>query len=628
MDVSDASLLPPLISRSLLFGNPERVAPRLSPDGSRIAYLAPRDGVMNVWVRTLDQEESQPVTQEKIRPIRQFDWAENGRQILYMQDAGGDENFHVFLADVTNGETRDLTPFPGVRAYIACKSHRHEDTVLLTYNQRDRRYMDTFRCDLRTAERVLVAENPGNVVTWLADFDLCVRAAVASTGDGGFEIWGRDNEESAWRTLLTVPFGEDVSLIAFSVEGDILFFISNYGVDTRCLYQMDMATGQTTLLHSREGVDLFSTIFHPTQKTLQAVGYNRARLEWAALDPAVGEDLEALRQVEPGADFNLVSRDRADENWCIAFHRDSAAPRFYHYRRANRQATFLFSNRPALEGATLANVTPIDIPARDGRILPSYLTLPPGLCSEKLPLVLHVHGGPWARDLWAFHPDIQWLANRGYAVLQVNYRGSAGFGKAHLNAGNREWAGKMHDDLIDAVNWAIAQGVVDPARVAIMGGSYGGYATLVGLTFTPELFACGVAVVGPSSLITLLNSIPPYWAPMKKEFTMRVGDPETEEAFLLSRSPLTYADRIVRPLLVAQGANDPRVTRAESDQIVEAARRSGKEVTYLLFEDEGHGFARPENRLKFYAVAEAFLARHLGGRFEPAHLGEEPPLVE
>jgi dipeptidyl aminopeptidase/acylaminoacyl peptidase len=619
--------LPPLIPRDVLFGNPERVSPRISPDGTRLAYIAPRGGVMNVYVRSVGAADDRPLTNETERPVRAFYWAENGRYILYPQDTRGDENWHLFRVDAATGETLDLTPFPDSTGYILALEPSHPDTILLTSNKRDARYFDVYRCDLNTGELTLVAENPGNISGWEADGDLQVRAATVSHPDGSSELLVREDARGEWRTFLSVPFGEEVTPVAFTPGGNGLYLLSNKDVNTSRLYLADLETGELRLLHSREDVDISGALVHPVTHLIDAVGYNRNRQEWHALDADTGADLEALSAVDDG-DLKEIARSRDNRVWAVGFLRDDDPMRYYLYDRATRTATFLFSSRPQLEQWTLAKMQAVEISSRDGLCLPSYLTLPPGVEPKNLPMVLHVHGGPWARNMWGFAPEVQWLANRGYAVLQVNYRGSSGFGKAFLNAGNREWAAKMHDDLVDAVEWAVAQGIADPARVAIYGGSYGGYATLVGLTFTPELFACGVDIVGPSNLITLFNSLPAYWELVRAEFKQRMGDPETDPEFLRSRSPLFRAENIVRPLLVAQGANDPRVTKIEADQIVDAARKNGKDVMYLLFEDEGHGFARPENRIKFSAAAEAFLAKHLGGRHEPAHPGEEPPVVE
>ena len=620
--------LPPLIPRAVLFGNPDRVSPKVSRDGTRLSYLAPHEGVMNVWVRTVGSEDDRPVTRETIRPVRAFYWSEDGSYLLYPQDAGGDENFHLYAAPADGDGTRvrSLTPFPGVRAGFLDSSPKLPGAVLVTMNRRDARLMDAYLCDLDTGELTLIAENPGGVVGWAAGTDLVVRTAVVAKPDGGTDLLVRDGAEGEWRTPLAVPFGEEAAPFEFAEDGRTLYVVTNAGVNTQRLYAMDTVTGDRTLVHAREDVDFGGAAVHPVTRVVEAVSYVRMRREWVPLVEEVEVDFAAIGAAVTG-DWSITSRDRADARWVIAESLDHGATRYYLYERAEQRLDYLFSSRADLEAWTLAPMTPVEIESRDGLTLPCYLTLPVGVAPKSLPTVLLVHGGPWARDFWGLQPDVQWLANRGYAVLQVNYRGSTGFGKDFLNAGNREWAGKMHDDLVDAVQWAVDQGYADPNRVAIMGGSYGGYATLVGLTFTPELFACGVDVVGPSNIGTLLNSIPPYWEPMKREFALRVGDPETEPDFIESRSPLNFADRIVRPLLVAQGANDPRVKKHESDQIVAAARKNGKDVLYLLFEDEGHGFARPENRVKYCAAAEAFLAKHLGGRFEPAHPGEEPPVV-
>jgi dipeptidyl aminopeptidase/acylaminoacyl peptidase len=362
--------------------------------------------------------------------------------------------------------------------------------------------------------------------------------------------------------------------------------------------------------------DAGGVLRHPRTRKLEAVEFIRARSEWTLLDRSLQGDFDALRKVRDG-DFAVTSRDLADQYWIVAYDVDDGPLYFYLYHRATKAAKILFSSRPGLEKFKLAKMQPISFQARDGMTIDGYLTLPVGVAAKNLPLVLDVHGGPWGRDTWGLHNEVQWLANRGYAVLQINFRGSTGYGKDYLNAGDREWAGKMHSDLIDGKNWAVQQGYADAKKVAIYGGSYGGYAALVGLAFTPDEFACGVDIVGPSNLSTLIQSIPPYWAPIKAMFDKRLGKIETDEEFLKSRSPLYKANQIKAPLFIAQGANDPRVKQAESDQIVAAVRKNNKPVEYLVFPDEGHGFARPENRLKFYAAAEPFLAKYLGGRAEP-----------
>jgi dipeptidyl aminopeptidase/acylaminoacyl peptidase len=378
---------------------------------------------------------------------------------------------------------------------------------------------------------------------------------------------------------------------------------------------LDLSSRKTEVLVEDPRYDVSGVVVHPDTHAVQAAAVQRARTEWFVLDEAVREDFEALENLGRG-DFSVTSRDRADENWLVAVDSDDGGASYHAYDRRAKRGEHLFDARPELADYALAKMEPVSFTSRDGLEVEGYLTLPPGVAPENLAMVLNVHGGPWARDGWGYDPEAQWFANRGYACLQVNFRGSTGYGKEFLNAGNREWGGRMHDDLVDAVGWAVERGVADPERVAIYGGSYGGYAALVGATFTPDLFRCAVDIVGPSNIITLIESVPPYWKPLIATFTERVGDPETEPEFLKSRSPLFFVDRIRIPLLIAQGANDPRVKQAESEQIVSAMKERGVDHEYLLFEDEGHGFARPENRLKFYSAAEEFLAKHLGGRVE------------
>ena len=607
--------LPPLIPREDLFGNPEKAMPQVSPDGKRLAYLAPEEGVLNVWVRTLGQNDDRAVTRDRKRGIRNYLWAYDGSRLLYLQDKDGDENWHVWSVNLDDGEIRNLTPHEGAQAHLIAVDHRHPDEVLVGLNVRDPRLHDVFRINLQSGESTLESENPGDVVGWLADSEFRIRAAQASRPDGGFELRARETSDGGWKTLVVWPADEEGSPYGFTEDGRSIYLGSTLGSDTQELRLLDIASGEERTLASNPEVDLGEVIVHPTEHRVQAAGFNKDRLRWQVLDQDLGPDLDFLAARKDG-EVRVASRTLDDSLWVVYYAQDTAPAAYYLYDRTSGELIFLFTTRPALAGTILAEMRPITIKARDGLVLNSYLTLPPGVEARNLPMVLNVHGGPWARDHWGYDPEAQWLANRGYACLQVNFRGSSGFGKRFLHAGDKEWGAKMHDDLVDSVNWAVEHGFADPNRVAIFGGSYGGYAALVGAAFTPDLFACAVDIVGPSCIITLINSIPPYWEPLKKVFTIRVGDPEIEEEFLKSRSPLFKADQITRPLLIAQGANDPRVKQAESEQIVQAMREHGKEVEYMLFEDEGHGFARPENRLTFYAAAERFLAKHLGGRFE------------
>ena len=609
---------PTLIPREVLFGNPTKASPRLSPDGTKLAYLAPsKEGVLNVWVKTLGKDDDAMVTRDTHRGIRIHFWAEDGRHLLYLQDAGGDENWHVYSVDMGTMVVRDLTPFQGIRAQGVMMDKKHPNEMLVGLNLRDRRAFDQYRVDLTTGAVVLDTENPGNVLGWVTDPDFRIRGAVASNPkDGGTVLRVRDSQTAPWRDLITWPFGESGGPLDFTADGKALYVETTMGSDTSRLVKLDAASGkELATLFVDPKCDLGEVLIQEDTHTVQAVSHEYLRPEWKVLDASVQGDFDALAKVRPGF-FSIVSRDRADGRWVVAYSVDDGPTAFYLYDRKARKADFLFVSRPELEKYTFAKSEPVVIKSRDGMDLVSYLTLPPGLEPKNLPMVLNVHGGPWARDSWGFDAEAQWLANRGYAVLQVNFRASAGFGKAFLNAGNKEWGAKMQDDLTDAVKWAVDKGYADPKKVAIYGGSYGGYATLAGLVFTPDLYACGVDIVGPSNLKTLMESIPPYWGPLKSQFVRRIGDVETDEAYNEKISPLFHADKIRVPLIIAQGANDPRVNIREADQMVAALRARKIPVTYVVYTDEGHGFARPDNRLDFYGRVDEFLAKNLGGRSE------------
>ncbi len=617
---------PPLISRDVLFGNPERTSPRLSPDGTRLAWLAPdKKNVLQVWVKTVGKGDEKIVTADRKRGIRQYSWAKDNRTLLYVQDNDGDENFHLYGVDLASGNVRDYTPFQGVRAGLVDTNPDFPDEVLVEMNLRNRELMDVHRLNLRTGGLVLDAENPGDVAGWDTDAKLQVRAATVSTGDGGTEIRIRDDAKSPFRPWIKVGPEEILVFVDFTADGKEAYLISSIGSDKARAVRRNIATGAETVLASSEVVDAETLLVNPKTRTLEAVLFAPGRAEWTVTDPAVKADFEGIRKLHDG-DFSLVNRTSKDDVWLVAFTSDRGPTAFYRWDRTAKKGDFMFFSQPKLSGLALSAMKPVVIRSRDGLNLYSYLTLPAGLPPKNLPMVLFVHGGPWGRDVWGYNPYAQWLANRGYAVLQVNYRASTGYGKAFLNAGNRQWGLKMHDDLIDAAKWAIAEGVADPKRIATFGGSYGGYAALASAAFTPEFFACNVDIVGPSNLKTLIASIPPYWKPMRAQFDVRMGnvdDPKDAE-LIRNASPLFKADRITKPLLIGQGANDPRVNVKESEQIVEAIEKNRGSVTYVLYPDEGHGFARPENRIDFNARAEKFLSGCLGGRFEPME-GEKIP---
>ena len=611
--------LPPLIPRELLFGNPERVSPALSPDGTRLAWLAPdTNNVLQVWVKTVAAKDDKIITADKKRGIRQYFWAKNNRTLLYLQDSDGDENFHIYGVDIQSGNVRDLTPFQGVRADVAALEPEFPDELLITLNLRDRSLFDIHRLNLKSGALELDTQNPGDVGDWIADAKFRIRGAQIATPDGGHEIRIRETTSSPWKTFLKVGPEEILNGLGFTADGAALFIESSIGRDTAAVIEKNIATGVEKLIAAEDGVDSGEVVINPLRHAVEAVSFAPDRSHWKVIAPDVKDDFAEIAKLSNG-DFSIVDRTGADDVWLVSFDSDRAPGRYYRWDRKAKKGTFLFTTRPKLDGVTLSEMKPVVVPARDGLKLYSYLTLPAGIPAKNLPMVLLPHGGPWARDNWGFRSMPQWLANRGYAVLQPNFRGSTGYGKKHLNAGDKQWGLKMHDDLIDCVNWAIKEGIADEKKIGIMGGSYGGYCALAAVTFTPEVFACSVDIVGPSNVKTLIGSIPPYWKPIRSMFDVRMGnidDPKDEE--LIKRaSPLNFADKIVRPLLIGQGANDPRVKQAEAEQIVSAIDKKGGSVTYVLYPDEGHGFARPENRTDFNARSERFLADHLGGRVEP-----------
>jgi dipeptidyl aminopeptidase/acylaminoacyl peptidase len=616
-----------VLTRKVLFGNPDHAGPRVSYDGKQLAWLAPKDGVMNVFVAPIgDPAKARAVTDEKGRPVNGFFWTSDGKRVLYAIDKNGDENVHVFSVEVANGKLTDLTPYEKTQGRIQETSDKAPTTILVAMNDRDPKFHDLYKVDLVTGKRMLLQKNEAGYSGFLTDEDFKVRYAMKSRPDGGNDVLVADGK-GGFKEWQTIKFEETMTTgpMGFDKAGTTLFMRDSRERDTSALFAYDTKTQKSKLLAEDSRADLGGLITSPIDGHVQAASFDYERRNWKILDKSIEPDLEALRKVVDG-DVEIVSRSHDDKTWTIAYVVSDGPVRYYVYDRTKKDAKFLFTNRPALEGKKLVKMHPVVIPSRDGKNLVSYLSLPlsadadsKGKPRSPVPMVLLVHGGPWGRDGWGLNSQHQWLASRGYAVLAVNFRGSTGFGKAFVNAGDKEWAGKMHDDLLDAVEWAKKGNIADPSKIAIMGGSYGGYATLVGLTFTPDVFTCGVDIVGPSNLGTLLATIPPYWAPMFENFSKRIGDPRTDDGkkLLADRSPLSRAAAITRPLLIGQGANDPRVKQAESDQIVGAMKAKSLPVSYVLFPDEGHGFQKPANRIAFNAVSEIFLAQHLGGVYEP-----------
>lgn len=616
---------PPIIPLEHFFDNPEIAAARISPDGKWLSYLKPYEGKLNIHVRAMGSKEERRMTGDTVRPVTAYFWSADGTKLLYVQDKGGNENYHVYavpLAGTGTPEARNLTPYEGARAVIFAVPSDLPGTILIGLNRRDPSAFDAYWLDLETGELQLAAENPGRHLGYLLDTQNRVRATAAQDSRGGTEIYARDTENDPWRKVASYPPEENVTPFRFHPDGGRLFMVSNHGdTDLARLVLLDLATGQETVVESdpENQVDVSHAWFSDVTHELLATVYVADTVRIYPKKREIARHLERLRKVHSGTP-NIASMTRDETRWVVSFDSPTDPGATYLYDTKTGKAEFLFRPRPWLQPKQLADMRPVSFKARDGLTVHGYLTLPKGVPPKGLPMVLVVHGGPWARDVWGYDAEAQLLANRGYAVLQINYRGSTGYGKKFFNAAVKEWAGAMHTDLIDGVRWAIDQGIADPKRVAIYGGSYGGYATLVGLTFTPEVFACGVDYVGPSSLITLIESFPAYWRPfLEGTFYRHVGDPAKEEdrEDMKRRSPLFFVDRIEDPLLIVQGANDPRVTKREADQMAIALRDRGIRVKYLLAENEGHGFLNPDNRLALYRSMEGFFGECLGGRVQP-----------
>ncbi len=615
-----------LIPRKIFFGNPDKASVQISPDGSHIAYLAPVDGVLNVWVAPRENPDNgRSITTDTGRGIRFYTWAYTNSHILYIQDQGGDENWQLFCVDLISNETKLLTPFDNVQTQFKKISPKFPEQIVIGLNNRTPELHDIYRINILSGKMDLLEQNE-KFVDFTIDDEYQLRLAMQITSDGSLDIFA-PGEKAGWKLWESVSAEDMMNTTVEGVDksGSSVYMKDSRGRDTSALTVCQLDSKQSTLLAENELADVQDVMRHPTEKHVQAVSFVHERKLWQIIDQSIEPDLAYLRTVADG-DLEIVSRTLDDQLWVAYYLIDDGPGRYYVYDRRSRTAEFLFTNRQELEGLPLVKMHSTVIKSRDGLDLVAYYSLPlnsnpPGstIPNQPVPMVLFPHGGPWWRDFWGYHPQHQWLANRGYAVMSVNFRSSTGFGKSFINAGNFEWGGKVIEDQVDAVQWAIDQGIADPERIAVMGGSFGGYSTLAGLTFYPELYACGVDIVGPSNLITLLETIPPYWKPMIEVFATRVGDHRTEDgrALLKKHSPLTYVDQICRPLLIGQGANDPRVKQAEADQIVQAMQEKKIPVTYVLYPDEGHGFARPENTLSFSAIAEAFLAECLNGRYEP-----------
>jgi dipeptidyl aminopeptidase/acylaminoacyl peptidase len=591
------------------FRNPEQTAHQLSPDGRHLSWLAPYERRMNVFVRPTAGGAATRVTAETARSIAGYGW--KGERIVFVKDFGGDENFHVVSVDLQGGDLKDLTPGEKVKANLVDILYDDDDHLLISHNRRDARVFDVYRVDVKTGEEKLIAQNPGNVTGWKTDHDGKVRAATVSDGVNS-QLLYREREEDAFKAIVTTNFREAVAPLFFTFDNRKLYVSSNRGRDKRAIFVLDPATAkEAEMLHEHPEVDVTSMSYSRKRKVPTAITWTTWKTERRFLDKLAEGHFRDVQSKLPGYEVVFTATDRAEDKFIVAAYSDKTRGKRYLYDVATKKLDLIADVSPWLPEAALADMKPVRYTARDGLVIHGYLTLPRGVEPKNLPVVVNPHGGPWARDTWDFNPEVQFLANRGYAVLQMNFRGSTGYGRKFWEASFRQWGRTMQDDVTDGVQWLVKEGIADPKRIGIYGGSYGGYATLAGIAYTPDLYAAAVDYVGVSNLLTFLKAIPPYWKPLLEMLYEMVGNPDTDAQYLKERSPVFFAERIKTPLLIAQGAKDPRVVKSESDQMVEAMRKRGVEVEYLVKDDEGHGFANEENRFEFYEAMERFLARHL-----------------
>ena len=605
--------VPPLLPMEDFFRNPETAAFSISPDGKKLAFARPWQHRMNVYVRDIATGNEKRITSATERDIAGFFWKGSGK-IVYAQDFGGDENFHVYITDIKGSESRDLTPFGKVKAGVLDDLEDDPVHMLISMNQRNAEIFDVYRCNIETGELELIGENPGNITGWMTDHDGKLRAAVQTDGVNESFLY-RTNESDDFRVLITTNFKETFSPVLFAYDNKIMYVVSNLSRDKAAIYTFDPEENKTLdLVFGHDEVDTGGIMHSKKRKIITGVSYVTDKRHYKFFDADREELQRTLDDFFPGLEAAAVDMDDDERRVIVRTYSDKTRGAYYLFDRKDNSMSKLADLSSWLKENQMASMTPISFTARDGLKINGYLTLPLGVEAKNLPLVVIPHGGPSARDVWGFDSEAQFLANRGIAVLQVNYRGSTGYGKTFWQSGFKQWGRKMQDDVTDGVLWAVNEGIADKTRLAIYGGSYGGYAALAGAAFTPDLYCCAVSYVGPSNLFTLLESIPPYWKPfIDMEYEM-IGDPVKDKELLEEVSPVFHAENIRIPLFVAQGANDPRVNKAESDQIVEAVKEAGKDVVYMVKDNEGHGFHNEENRFDFYRTMEEFFRKHLGSR--------------
>ncbi len=605
----------PLIPMEDFFKNPQKVSFRLSPDGQYIAFMKPWKRRLNIFIQKIGDTTETRITSSENRDIGGYFWVNNER-IAFIKDKGGDENFHLFAVNIDGSNFKELTPFENVRVQLIDDLKNNDKEILIGMNKRDPRIFDVYRINVYTGKMKMIAQNPGNITGWLTDHDGKLRIGVASDGVNTV-IYYRDNEKQDFKPVVKTDFRESIDPLMFTFDNKYVYVASNIGRDKKAIYKYDLKNNkQLDLVYENDEVDVSSLISSDKKKKILGVVYVTDKTHYYFLDEERKKFQEDLEKRLPGYEVAVTNSNRDEDKFLIRTYSDKSRGAYYYYDTKTGEFKKLVDVSPWLKEEYMADMKPIQYKSRDGLVIHGYLTIPKVEKAENLPVIVNPHGGPWARNYWGFNPEVQFLANRGYVVLQMNFRGSVGYGRKFWEAGFKQWGKAMQDDITDGVKWLISQGIADPKRIGIYGGSYGGYATLAGLTFTPDLYACGVDYVGPSNLFTLINSLPPYWEPLRQMFYEMIGDPKKDSVLLWEISPVFHADKIKAPLLVAQGANDPRVKKAESDQIVNALKKRGIDVIYMVKDNEGHGFRNEENRFDFYRAMEKFLAKHLGGRVE------------